>query len=65
MLELKRFKNKRPPNKASGTVRKITKGERKLLKFAARTRKAVIKANAKIIYIESKQLVYHFAQINK
>ena len=51
MLELKRFKNKRPPNKANGTVRKITKGEMKLLKFAARTRKAVTKANVKMIYI--------------
>ena len=54
MLELKRFKNRRPPNKASGTVRKIMKGERKLLKFAARTRKAVTKANMKIIYIHLK-----------
>ena len=51
MLELKRFRKSRPPNKASGTVKKITKGERKLLKFAARTRKAVTKANAKIMYI--------------
>ena len=51
MLELKRFKNKRPPNRASGTVRKITKGERKLFRFAARIRKAVTKANVKMIYI--------------
>ena len=51
MLELKRFKKTRPPNNASGTVRKITKGESKLLKFAARTRKEVIKANVKMIYI--------------
>ena len=51
MLELKRFRKSKPPNKARGTVKKITKGERKLLKFAASTRKAVTKANAKIIYI--------------
>ena len=51
MLELKRLRKSRPPNRARGTVKKITKGERKLLKFAARTRKAVTKASAKIMYI--------------
>ena len=51
MLELKRFKNKSPPNKANGTVRKITNGEMKLLKLAQSMRKLVTKAKAKIIYI--------------
>ena len=49
--ELKRFRKSNPPNKARGTVKKITKGERKLLKFAERTRKAVTKASAKMMYI--------------